>query len=263
MDSVAPWPIARALSREGIRTSAEPSAPVETIVRDLWPEPVGQALTVPLAAAASNGRPNGVIVVGLNPRVSLDRAYADFVEQAAREIATGLDRVRRLVQERQAALDAAHAERKLLEDVFDLSPAFLAVVRGPEHVFELANSAYYQLIGHRPAYGQKVIDALPEVAGQGFVELLDRVYPTGEPFVGNELPIQLQVVKGGALEERHVNFVYQPMRDADGMVTGVLVSGVDVTALVRHRPEAAPHRARAVTARDRDRGGALGPVPVP
>ena len=48
--------------------------------------------------------------------------------------------------------------------------------------------------------GRPVREALPEVAGQGFVELLDRVYRTGEPFVGNEVPIQLQIAPGGALE---------------------------------------------------------------
>ncbi len=254
MDSDAPWPIARVLNRAGTRTSAEPSAPVETIIRDLWPEPVGKALT--MALSASDERPHGVLVVGLNPRVPLDRAYAGFVEQAAREIATGLDRVRRLVQERQSALDAAHAERKLLEDVFDLSPAFHAVVRGPEHVFEFANAAYERLVGHRPAYGQKVLDVLPEVAGQGFVELLDQVYRTGEPFVGNEVPIQLRAGSRGALEERHVNFVYQPMRQADGLVTGVLVSGVDVTALVHAREAAQTARLdaeRLAAERDVDR----------
>ncbi|MGI8518097.1 MAG: ATP-binding protein [Acidimicrobiia bacterium] len=256
MGSDAPWPIAGALARENLRIAAEPAAPVETITRDLWPEPVGQALTLALAASAPNERPHGVIVVVLNPRVPLDRAYMGYAEHVAREIATGLDRVCRLAQERQAALAAAHAERKLLEDVFDLSPAFLAVVRGPEHVFELANAAYYRLIGQRPGIGQKVVDALPELAGQGFVELLDGVSRTGEPFVGNELPIQLQVVPGGALEERHVNFVYQPMRDANGLVTGVLVSGVDVTALVHAREAAEGARLdaeRLAAERDIDR----------
>ena len=255
-DSDTPWPVARVLGREGERSTAEPSVPVETIRRDLWPEPVNHALTLALAASGPDQCPHGVIVVGLNPRVPLDPSYAGYVEQVAREIAAGLDRVRRMVQERQAALDAAHAERKLLEDVFDLSPAFLAVVRGPAHVFEFANPAYDRLIGHRASIGRKVVDALPEVAGQGFVELLDRVYSTGEPFVGNELVIKLQVAPGEELEDRHVNFVYQPMRDAEGAVTGVLVSGVDVTALVHAREAAERARLdaeRQATERDIDR----------
>ena len=232
------WPVARALAPPAPGGAAEPSAPAETIVRDLWPEPVRQALTLALAAAPALPGPHGVLVLGLNPRLPLDQAYALFAEQVAREIASALDGVRRVARERQSALDAAHAERALLERVFDLSPAFLAVLRGPHHRFELANPAFLQVVGHRPLLGREVLDALPEIAGQGFLELLDGVYRTGEPFVGNELPIQFQIVPGGALEWRHVNFVYQPMRDAGGSVTGVLVSGVDVTALVAAREAA-------------------------
>jgi len=221
------------------------SASIETIMRDLWPGPVGGALTLPLATALPNSQAHGVVLVGLNPRLPLDRAYSHFVEQAAREIATALDRVREETQERQSALAAAHAERALLERVFDLSPAFLAVLRGPRHVFELANPAFFQVVGHRPILGREVLDALPEVAGQGFLELLDGVYRTGEPFVGNELPVQLQILPGGALEERHVNFVYQPLRDAGGAVTGILASGVDVTPLVAAREAAERARLEA------------------
>lgn len=249
------WPVAAALAGEG-PAAPELSVPVQAVVSDLWPEPVGQAVTLPLPAAAPNERPHGLMVAGLNPRVPLDLAYSQFLEQVARAVATALDRVRRSAQERQAALASAQAERKLLEDVFDLSPAFLAVLRGPEHVFELANSAYCQLVGHREVLGQRVLDALPEVAGQGFIELLDRVYHTGEPFVGNELSVQLQVVSGGELEARHVNFVYQPMRDASGSVSGILVSGVDVTPLVQAREAAEGARLEAerlAAERDSDR----------
>lgn len=51
----------------------------------------------------------------------------------------------------------------------------MAVLRGPEHVFELVNASYMQLVGHRPIVGKRARDALPEVVGQGFFELLDRV----------------------------------------------------------------------------------------
>ncbi|MEO7237018.1 MAG: PAS domain-containing protein [Gemmatimonadales bacterium] len=239
------WPAARALGRIGSLEPAEPSAPVETIVRDLWPEPVCEALTVPLAAAVANPAPHGVVIIGLNPRIPLDHFYTNFVEQLAREIATALDRVRRDDQERQSALAAARAERELLERVFELSPAFLAVLRGPEHIFELANPAFFQVVGHRPIMGRPILEALPEITGQGFVELLNGVYRTGEPFVGNELPIQLQVLPGGTLEARHVTFVYQPLRDAGGAVTGILASGFDVTPLVDAREAAEQARLEA------------------
>lgn len=230
------WPMGRALAVQG--NGPMLSAPPELVRRELWPEPVAQAVTLALETAARQQKPYGALVLGLNPRVPFDRAYSDFARQAAREIAVALDRVRRLAAERQVALDAARAEQRLLEEIFKLSPSFLAVLRGPDHVFELANPAYFQVVGHRPMLGRPLREALPEVAGQGFVELLDGVYRTGEPYVGSEVSIALQLAPGAALVERHVNFVYQPMRDASGAVTGILASGVDVSALVAARKAA-------------------------
>ena len=126
---------------------------------------------------------------------------------------------------------------------FRLSRACLAVLRGPDLVFELSNTAYQQLIGYRDVVGKPAREALPEVEGQGFFELLERVLRTGEPFVGNELPLQMARQPGAALDTRFVNFVYQPMRGPNGAVTGILASGTDVTELVQAR-EAAERLAR-------------------
>ena len=112
------------------------------------------------------------------------------------------------------------------------------MLRGPDHVIELTDPAFQQLIGDRKIVGKPVRDAMPEVEGQGFFELLDGVYATGVPFVGNELPLQMRRNPDTALETRYVSFVYQPMRGADGAPNGVLVSGTDVTALVRSREAA-------------------------
>jgi PAS domain S-box-containing protein len=113
--------------------------------------------------------------------------------------------------------------------LFEQAPGIMAVLRGPEHVFELTNQSYLQLIGHRRLIGRAAREALPEVAGQGFFELLDRVYSSGEPFVGHAVPLRVQREPGGPLEERFVDFVYQPIRDAGGAVSGIFVEGSDVT----------------------------------
>jgi PAS domain S-box-containing protein len=120
-------------------------------------------------------------------------------------------------------------ENERFRALFEQAPGVMAVVRGPEHVFELANQSYLQLVGHRQIIGKTVREALPEVVGQGFFELLDRVYGTGEPFVGHALPVRLQLEPGGPLVERFVDFVYQPIRDASGAVSGIFVEGSDVT----------------------------------
>jgi PAS domain S-box-containing protein len=121
-------------------------------------------------------------------------------------------------------------ENERFRTLFEQAPGFMAVLRGPEHVFELTNQSYLQLIGHRQILGKTAREGLPEVAGQGFFELLDRVYSSGEPFVGHALPLRMQREPNGPPEERFLDFVYQPIRDANGAVSGIFVEGSDVTS---------------------------------
>ncbi|HEX8385927.1 MAG TPA: PAS domain S-box protein [Rubricoccaceae bacterium] len=131
----------------------------------------------------------------------------------------------------------------LVWEAFDQAPAFIAVLRGPDHVFEYVNRAYLQLVGFRDLLGDPVREAVPEVEGQGLFELLDGVCATGEPFVGTEIPVALQREPGAPLEERYIDLVYQPLFGPDGTVTGVLAQGVDVTERVRaNRAIVAAHR---------------------
>jgi signal transduction histidine kinase len=146
-------------------------------------------------------------------------------------------RARALQGERDRLFDELRVERARLEYVFKQAPAFLAVVRGPEHVFELANDAYFQLVGHRALLGRPVREALPEVVQQGFVELLDRVLGTGEPFLGRESPIRLARTPGAEPEERFVDFSYLPVLEADGTRSGIIAHGTDVTDQVLARRE--------------------------
>jgi hypothetical protein len=113
--------------------------------------------------------------------------------------------------------------------MFARSPSFSALLHGPEHRFVLTNPAYHQLIGHRNVIGMPVRAAIPDVDGQGFFELLDNVFTTGEPFVGKDVKVVLQRTPGGNEETRYLDFVYQPIKDEFGDVTSILVEGLDVT----------------------------------
>jgi len=129
------------------------------------------------------------------------------------------------------------SEVERLRQLFDHAPGFMAVLRGPEHVIELTNAAYLQLVGHRDLVGRPVREALPEVEGQGFFELLDQVYRTGEAFTGRSTRIDLQREPGAPIEERHVDFVFQPSLGPDHRPSGIFVQGTDVTE--RHLAELA------------------------
>jgi PAS domain S-box-containing protein len=129
--------------------------------------------------------------------------------------------------ERVRAEQQTAAARQRLASMFQQAPGFMALLREPGHVFELTNASYQQLIGGRDVIGKTVREALPEVEGQGFFELLDRVCETGEPINGRAQPIVL------AGEERLLDFVYQPIKDVNGKTTGIFVEGTDVTERIR------------------------------
>jgi PAS domain S-box-containing protein len=96
-------------------------------------------------------------------------------------------------------------------------------------VFELANAAYLRLVGRRDLLGKAAADALPDVAAQGFFDLLDQVYASGKPFFGHETLLVLQPAPDEAPTERFIDFICQPVMEVDGSVSGIFVEGYDVT----------------------------------
>lgn len=117
-------------------------------------------------------------------------------------------------------------------ELFDQAPGFMCTLQGPEHVFEYANRRYYDLVAQRDIVGKSVREALPEVVAQGFIELLDTVYRTGEAHVGVATPLLLASVANRAQQRVFIDFVYQPIRDSQGHVMGIFVEGSDVTERV-------------------------------
>jgi signal transduction histidine kinase len=120
-------------------------------------------------------------------------------------------------------------EMDRIADLFEQAPAFFALLNGPDHIIEMVNRPYLQLIGHRSVLGKSLREAVPEAEGQNFIQLLDEVYRTGTPFVGSGTPIQLARTPDHPLELRYLDFVYQPKREPDGSVSGIIILGVDVT----------------------------------
>lgn len=118
----------------------------------------------------------------------------------------------------------------MLAQMFEQAPSFMALLRGPEHRFEMANPGYRRLVGGRDVVGRTVAEALPEVAAQGFLELLDEVYASGVAHTANSAPVRLQDSIGGPVREVYLDFVYQPLRGPDGAITGIFVEGFDVTS---------------------------------
>jgi two-component system cell cycle sensor histidine kinase/response regulator CckA len=131
-------------------------------------------------------------------------------------------------RERERLVATLEAERSRLATIFQEAPAFLAVMHGPDYVFERINPAYLQLVGHRNPVGLSLLEALPELRDQGFIELLDRVRLTGEPIFGKQVAVRLERAPGAPLETRYVDVVYQRLVDAEGNFA-IVSHGVDVS----------------------------------
>ncbi|HEY0886778.1 MAG TPA: ATP-binding protein [Ramlibacter sp.] len=136
-------------------------------------------------------------------------------------------------RERDRLIADAQGAAQTLRTWFDNAPGFIALLRGPNFVFEMVNQAYYQLVGHRKIEGLPVFEALPEGRNQGYEELLQGVWRTGQPFVGRGLRLRLEKEPGGPASESFIDIVYQPVRDAAGTVIGIFAQGHDVTEQVR------------------------------
>jgi PAS domain S-box-containing protein len=139
-------------------------------------------------------------------------------------IAIVVETTERVQAERRVA-----AERERLAEMFEQAPGFMALLKGPEHVFELANPSFIELVGNPDLVGKPVATALPEIAEQGFVEILDQVYRTGEAFVAHSREVWLESHQCRVF----VDFVYQPIRDGGDKVSGIFVQGTDVTQRAR------------------------------
>ncbi|KAB1916400.1 GAF domain-containing protein [Micromonospora sp. AMSO31t] len=143
------------------------------------------------------------------------------------------------------ALDSAvagHGAEEDLRSLFGQSTAVFASLAGPTHLVESANPAFFATIGEtRARTGAPLVDLMPELAGQGFIALLDEVYRTGEPYTGRDVRVVLGA--GPHARESFFDFTYEPRRDADGNVTGIRVIGVETTQVKHAQRLMAEHRA--------------------
>ena len=165
----------------------------------------------------------------------LKNVFVKFVYEPLREADGTVSGVMALAHEITDLVTARkdkEAQALMVENLLMTAPAFVCTLSGPDHVYELVNERYQQLFGKRKIQGRTLMEALPELKGQGFAELLDKVYSTGEIYVGIDVPITLARDENLAPELRYFNFSYQPMFDMDKNIYSVLAFGYETTAEV-------------------------------
>jgi len=125
---------------------------------------------------------------------------------------------------------------RFLRELFEDAPGLVILTRGPDHVYEYLNRAARENSpGSRPdVIGRTLREARPDVAGQGYLELYDGVYRTGESFVAHEAHVVLAAADGSRVD-RYFRFSLAPWRDDDGKISGVLGNAIDISDEVAAR----------------------------
>ena len=182
------------------------------------------------------------VIDAASPRITEDGQFEGYIGSVIditerKEIEIERDRS---LQLEQTARAEAEFQQNRLNSILMQAPAFIAIASGREFIFEFANPFYQEMTGNRKLIGLSVREALPEIEGQGFIELLEHVFDTGETFFGEEMPILLNQCGDGSLDKIFVNFIYQALYDSNNIIEGILVFGFEVTnqVVARQRAEA-------------------------
>ena len=165
------------------------------------------------------------------------------LEAAAEELRATAAELEQRSDEAEAARAAAEEERTTLGRILTQLPVAVAVYEGPELRIRAMSAAYQRIIGGREAVGRPIREALPDLEGQGFFELLEQVYATGTATSGTNVPAQWDADGDGVPEARTVDFTYAPLTGPDGRPEGVVAFVADVSD--RAETEAAERDARA------------------
>ena len=200
--------------------------PFQEIWSEIWPD------IVPMVEAAMDGKSTYFedLPLLMNRKGQDEQTWFTFSYSPVRgesgEVAgmfcTCTETTDRVLADRRVAAEQAR-QRAMLQQM----PGFAAVLSGPDHTFDYVNDAYIEISGAREFIGRPVRDVFPELEGQGFFELLDQVYTSGEKYIARSLPVRLERQDG----DRILDFIYEPIRDADGAVSGIFVGGYDSTEI--------------------------------
>ncbi len=228
--------------RRSIGAERHPSSlgqPGREVWDEIW-EIIGPQIDQVMSGRGATWNENHLVPItrdGVREDVYWTYSYSPIDDQSAPNGVGGVLVVCTETTRQVLATRELEAETERLRGMFDQAPGFMALLSGPDHVFQAINSSYLQLTGHRNLIGKTVREAVPEAEGQGFIELLDQVYRSGDAYVGRGIAMELQRSPEAPVERRYLDFVYQPLTSAEGEVTGIFVEGADVTD--RHRAEAA------------------------
>ncbi|CAN5777416.1 hypothetical protein BH10BAC2_BH10BAC2_40220 [soil metagenome] len=169
-----------------------------------------------------------------------DTGYFNTVYQPLRDLDNkiyGIIAIGTEVTETVNARKLIEANALMIENIYMNAPASICTFKGPKHIYELVNPAYQKLFDKRELVGKPLLEALPELEGQGVDKILDNVYNTGEIFTSTEIPVMLATSDNLEPEQRYYNTTMQPIYDETNKITGVVNFGYDVTEQIVARKQ--------------------------
>ncbi len=224
------WPL------QQVRETGQPMLVALPATGDASPQ---QAAVLPIIRPGQD-QVIGYFIAGISPNLAYNEAYKGFFSILAGHIATSITSV----QSKQDLI----RQQNYLNEIFQQAPVGITILRGPKYIVDIANSGVLEIWGRKKdeVLGRPVLEAIPEVNEQGIKELLDGVMYTGVPFVANELPLVFE--RNGLAETVYLNFVYHPMRDSQGLITGIIAVAIDISeqVLARKKIEESEARLQAI-----------------
>lgn len=157
-------------------------------------------------------------------------------------------RLRGIFDAEKKVIDAARIAQQNFnnESLIANAPMAIGILRGRELIVELANPRILEVWGKSEAViGKPLKEALPELEGQAFLQILDQVFTTGVPYYGEEVCVLL--IRKGHLEDVYFNFVYQPLQDDEGMTSSIMIVATEVTEEMKARQVLQNHKLQLET----------------
>ena len=224
--------------RQSIGPERHPSSlgrPAAEVWSEIWPIIAPQIEQV-MANRGATWHENSLVPItrhGQREEVYWTYSYSPIGDDDAPEGVGGvlvicIETTRQVLAERTQA-----AELNRLVRTLDEAPGIMAIFEGPEHVVTFSNAAHRKLTDDRELVGKPLRAAFPDIEGQGYFELFDRVWATGEPVKVQAMPFELESPSGGKPEQRFADQLYQPIFDEGGSISGIFLQANDVTERMR------------------------------
>ncbi len=215
--------------------------PAREVWAEIW-DIIGPQIAQVMDGRGATWNVNALVPITRNGRredVYWTYSYGPIDDEAAPNGVGGVlvvctETTQTVLAERRRAEEAARQRR-----IFEQAPSFVCIMTGPEHIFEFVNNAHRELFNSGAWIGKPVREAFPDIAGQGYYERLDEAYRSGIRYVAKSAPVRYRRLPDDEAEERLMDFIYEPVTDGAGAITGIFCEGFDVTETRR----AEEHRA--------------------